>query len=325
MKRLTETAFPTIRNGIDTRWFNFYVPLKFQREQSLIAMGIVEYKSEYFLHFESSEWLRSIVIKKGDKHASTVLTRVIELASEFAPRMQNRKSIETMVPYFFRTGKIKGKYVLDRSSLVSKEYADRIFAKYESHLAKTKPLEHRISLNDYLKVVRVGKSSVLKETTMMSSRDVYVKHADFRHGGMLDIEDPDSVEEFNEWLKSNEWLGSHPFEIVASYSNYGIYLYPPGFHTTYTSYNSHYELSVGNETFHDDYLKMLEALMRRGIPVLAPQLREVLKYEQGESYLKVNTQDIDSVFYEEIDRQCLKYVRWDTLKIVWSKNFRAAS
>jgi hypothetical protein len=32
VKKLTETAFPIIRNETDTRWFNFYVPLKFQRE-----------------------------------------------------------------------------------------------------------------------------------------------------------------------------------------------------------------------------------------------------------------------------------------------------
>jgi hypothetical protein len=34
-------------------------------------------------------------------------------------------------------------------------------------------------------------------------------------------------------------------------------LYPPGFGSSYTQ---HYELSVGNGAFHDDYLKTLELI-----------------------------------------------------------------
>lgn len=46
----------------------------------------------------------------------------------------------------------------------------------------------------------------------LSPRDRYLKHADGRHGGLLDIAE-DSPAAFLKWLVSSEWHGAHPWEI----------------------------------------------------------------------------------------------------------------
>ncbi len=46
----------------------------------------------------------------------------------------------------------------------------------------------------------------------LSARDRYRKHADGRHGGLLDLPE-ESSDAFLKWLASPEWHGTHPWEI----------------------------------------------------------------------------------------------------------------
>jgi len=46
----------------------------------------------------------------------------------------------------------------------------------------------------------------------LSARDRYRKHADGRHGGLLDLPEKSS-DAFLKWLTSSEWHGTHPWEI----------------------------------------------------------------------------------------------------------------
>jgi len=138
---------------------------------------------------------------------------------------------------------------------------------------------------------------------------------------MLDIKDPDSIEEFNKWLDSDQWAGSHPFEIVFSLRRYGIHLTPPMFGPLHFNpeREKYFEINVGDRGYSKMYLTMLQALIQEGVPVIAPQLQEVLNYLTGESYFTVNRYSEDRVYHDEVGKENFKHIKWDELEAVKPK------
>jgi len=321
VKELTDMAYPTQKSRFDTRWISFYVPLKFRGKDAAIPMSVVEYKGEYFVGFESTERLQHLRITKGEKEHSSIYDQVISNAAEFVPRLADKESLERMVPYDFRTGKIKGKYIMEKGQMMDKEYAKKLLERYRQHASELPLLGRKISLNDYFRAVFVAKKAVFEEVKGMSLKEAYRYAADFRHGGMLDIKNPDSVEEFNEWLESRRWAGSHPFEIVFGWRRYGIHLVPPMFGSLQfdPEREKYFEINVGDRGYSKMYLEMLQALMQEKVPVIAPQLEEVLDYLTGESYFTVNGYSEDSVSHDEVPKEHFKCIKWDALEVVKPK------
>jgi len=216
-------------------------------------------------------------VTKGNSKYRSVYDKVISSAAEFLPSLVDIKSLEEMVPYEFRTGKIKGKYIFGKERLI-KEEAEKILNEYEDHIRDIDKLPMAgasISLNDYLRVVHIAYMAVFRESKRNVTIKAYEYLADFRHGGMLDIKDPNSAEQFNEWLSNNP-LGSHPFEIVAGFRLSGISLVPPIPESEHSSGEKYFVISVGGSAYYEIYLAMLKALMHEKVPVIAPQLKEVL-------------------------------------------------
>jgi len=319
VKELTEMAYPTQVNPRDKRWNYFYVPLIYHGENAVIPMSIMEYNFGYYIYFPSSESLKSLRVTEGNNRHRAVYDKAMASAAEFLPSLVDIKSLEDMVPYEFRTGKIKGKYILRKERLIKKEEAEKILNKYKEHIKHIDELPMAgasISLNDYLRVVHIAYGAVYEEVKEMSPIEAYKHLADFRDGGMLEIKDPGSAEQFNEWLLSDNPVGSHPFEIVVGSRREGISLVPP---TTGSKYSRKYfEIYVGDSLYYEMYLAMLKALMQEKVPVMAPQLEEVLEYLTGEGYFLVNGH-AEGISYRDVRPEYFKYIKWDPLEVVKPK------
>jgi len=322
VKELTEMAYPTQVNQQDKRWNYFYVPLKYHGKNAVIPMSIMEYNSSYYIYFPSTELLKPLLVTEGDEQYPAVYDKVISSAAEFLPSLVDIKLLEDMVPYEFRTGKIKGKYLLGKEWLMKEEEkAEKILNEYKEHIRHVDELPMvgaGISLNDYLRVVHIAYGAVFKEVKEMPPIKAYEHLADFRHGGMLDIKDPGSVEEFNKWL-SNIPPGSHPFEIVAGFQLAGISLVPPMLGSEHSSSEKYFVLSVGSSAYYEMYSAMLKALMQEKVPVIAPQLEEILKYLTGEIYFLVNRHGLEDIFYRDVRPEYFANIEWDPLEVVKPK------
>ena len=66
--------------------------------------------------------------------------------------------------------------------------------------------------NEFFRCCALGYAENEYEGTDLTPREQYRRHADGRDGGLCEI-DPDSPEEFLEWLNSKEHFGSHPWEV----------------------------------------------------------------------------------------------------------------
>lgn len=317
LKDLTRMAQPTQKDKYDTKWLYFYVPLQFQRKEALIPMGVVEYKGDYFVGFSSTDHLQHLQVKMGERACSTIYGQIVSSAAEFVPRLTDAEALERKVPYDFRTGRIKGKYVMDKDKLMPKETAKKIRERYHIHSSELPLVGRKISLDDYLGAVSVAEKAAFPETKEMTPLKAYQTYADFRHGGMLDIKNSASIKEFNDWLESDRWSGSHPFEIVFGQRRYGIEFWPPRPGRMFLSAEDKYfVLSVGDRPFSKMYLRMLNALIQENVPVVAPQLDEVLQYLQGESYFRVNELMDDYVYHDEVDKKYFKHIKWNRLEVV---------
>ncbi len=91
---------------------------------------------------------------------------------------------------------------------------------------------------------------------------MYKKWADERDCGMLKIKNQNSKKSYECWLKHESHCGGHPFEIVFSWVQHGIHLYPP-------SDSSQYSLDVTNYGYAKDFIKMVLALIKEKVPFRA--------------------------------------------------------
>jgi hypothetical protein len=122
VKELTEMAYPTQVNERDKRWNYFYVPLKYHGKNAVIPMSIMEYNSSYHIYFPSSESLKPLRVTEGNRQYRAVYDKAISGAAEFLPSLVDIKLLEEMVPYEFRTGKIKSKYIPRKERPIKESY-----------------------------------------------------------------------------------------------------------------------------------------------------------------------------------------------------------
>jgi len=319
IRELTGTAYPTMRNG-DTRWFYFYVPVKRNRKTIALPFSVVLYRGRFFVLFEHTGQLE--VRKEEDR--GEIYGRKIEEAREkklfgkllkdalsFVPKIKrNPEILEKLVPYDLREGRVKRKYI--DGGLMHPSEAERIKRRCTAHKRRMGQTT-KCSLGEYLNTASICyKAAFPDEVKNMTPKEMYLKLADGRHGGMLEIKDQDSPEEFEAWRRSGKWAGSHPFEIVFSWIDHGILLYPP------SEERPHYTLRVVNLSYAGTYVKMAEGLMTSNVPFLAPDLKNALDYLTGEIYLGVNSYEHGTlpVFISTKRERGFKHVEWEHLKVV---------
>lgn len=314
IEELTQLADPSFKDKYDTKWECFYLPMKRKGRLMCIPFSIVLYQSVYYVSFHGFSGFGYIAVSKGnDKYFDETYLSFIDEAIRFIPLLKetNNKIIERTFPYDLRRGKIQRKYVSDH--LMPEKEKKEIETAYRKHLEK-KLTVNEVSLNDYLNTAAVGYRAVFKkEKVNVSPLEMYRKWADTRHGGMLEIKDPDSKKEYMEWLHSGKWAGQHPFEIVFSFFGLGIHLHPPDRNQPF------FRLSNSNKLLIEEFVRMAVNLVKFNIPFEARSLDEALDYLTGESYVNVNVTSLDSFFYEpsrENRRKYFPHIQWDKIEVV---------
>lgn len=313
VKKLTAMAFPTHQDQYDKRWEGFYLLVKRDGRAIALPLGIMEYRKAFYVSLHKTG---SMHIKKGSKKSERVYKTIFSEVPRLVPFIKaDEKILERLIPYDVRTGKIQGRYLLEH--LLPTEEKKEALQKYERHLEKNMRIE-RVSLNDYLTVASVCYGAAFpKEAKSLSKSEMYKKWADGRDGGMLSIKDWDSKAAFAEWFHSGRHAGSHPFEIVFSWHEHGIHLYPP-----YPE-SPHYRLRVTNYSYAPAFIKMAKALVKENVPFEAAEIYDVLNYLAGETYFTVNDYDKHSFFYmpsAEHKKRYFRHVKWDTISIpLWKK------
>ncbi len=76
---------------------------------------------------------------------------------------------------------------------------------------------NEMTANKYFECVRLVYQSNGYNIDNMTDKEIYLKYADGRDGGLCDIE-LDSPEEFASWLNKKQWYGAHPWEIIRGHS-----------------------------------------------------------------------------------------------------------
>jgi hypothetical protein len=317
VEELTNKAYPSYKDKFDTKWEYFYLPMKRKGRLICIPFSVVLYKSVYYVSFHGFSAFGCLAVNKGnEKLLYRDYLLFIDEAIRFIPILKetNNKIIERTFPYDLRRGKIQGKYIYEKDKLMPEEERKEIKAAYKLHLEKKMTI-NEISLNDYLNTSAICYRATFKQekTRQLTPLEMYRKWADTRHGGMLDIKDPNNKKEYMQWLNSGIWSGQHPFEIVFSFIQLGIHLYPPGRHRPL------YRLSVSNKLLTGEFVLMAAALIKHNIPFEAFRLDEALDYLTGESYLRVNVVGLDTFFYypsKEYRKKYLPYIQWDKIEVV---------
>lgn len=308
-EELMDMAYPTYEDHIDKRWEYFYVPVGRNRKTIVIPVWIMEYNKEFFVIVQS---FGSFRIKRGDKETEKLYSNIISEALRFVPILKKDETIlKKMIPYDIRTGKIKGCHILEH--LLSQERKKTILDNYQKHIEKNLQITE-ISLNEYLNIVAICyKSTYKKESENLSNLEMYKKWADGRDGGMLSIKDWDSKKEFSEWYHSGVHAGSHPFEIVFSWHDHGIHLYPPN-EQSYC-----YNLRVTNYVYAWDFLEMINTLIKMEIPFSAGKLDDVLDYLAGDTYFTVNRMDehhFRYIYSRKYKQKYFPHIEWEDIKVV---------
>ncbi|MDR0784202.1 MAG: hypothetical protein LBE83_10665 [Propionibacteriaceae bacterium] len=107
----------------------------------------------------------------------------------------------------------------------SADEADRLYNTVEQ--AREKCHRERVAemtLDDFLRACQIGYQAVKADgATNLSPRELYLRHADGRHDGLLDL-DPTSADAFAEWVKSGS-KGGHPWEILRGGNSTHVSLY----------------------------------------------------------------------------------------------------
>ncbi len=310
VKKLTSMAYHEKLYG-DLIWEEFYLPIKLYGKLRLAPFTIRKYKQTFFVFFFR---LGILEIKKGKTKVENFYKEMFKEVLKYVPILKKHPQItEKLVPYYFRKGKIKAKWVME--STMPKKEAEKILKEYEDLIKRNKKVD-RISLNDYLKVAGICYKAAFKEKAKdMNNFEMYKKWADGRDCGMLEIRDKYSKKEFMEWLNNKAHCGGHPFEIVFSWTKHGVLLYPPYLEKPY------FTICFSNYAYAETYAKMISALIKNRICFRAPDLKDALEFLTGEKYLSVNEYGEDfvtTVFYSHCpsERKLFKHIEWEKMKVV---------
>ncbi len=309
-KKLTNMAYPSYIDKFEKRWECFYLPSKRRGKTIAIPFGIMKYGGQFYLYFHR---LSSLRIGRGKEKPESIYRKVLNESIKFARVVKKTKGeiVKRTVPFDLRTGKIKGKYVMEK--LLPKKEKAQLLADYNKYLKKGLTVSD-ISLNKYLGIASICyKAAYKKKAKGMTPKEMYRKWADGRDGGMLSIKRKNRKKEFMQWLESGARIGAHPFEIVFSWLGHGIHLYPPDKERPYFS------ISVTNYGYAWSFIKMVKALIKKNIPFRATDIENVLEYLAGETYFTVNDYDERFFLYvpsKEHKKLYFKHTEWDALKTV---------
>jgi hypothetical protein len=305
---LAHPAVPSHQNTHGRDWENFYLPVRRNGRTIALPIFLSEYEREFYCSIHN---LGTIHVRMGENSREDAGETIFSELIRFMPFLQAMgNTLQKLIPYDIRTGKIKGRHVLEK--LLAPELKQCINTSYRDYLTKNLQV-HEISLNEYLETARVCyKAAYSEKIEGLTPLEMYRKGADGRDGGMLAITDHDSRKEFSMWLQGGEHKGSHPFEIVFSWHRHGIHLYPP------SHPSPHYTLTVTNYAYAPDFIEMVKSLIHAEIPFRADELDRVLDFLSGETDFTVNGYGEHNFSYlpsREYKEKYFAHIEWDSIKI----------
>ena len=311
-------------NGVNI-YDGLYFPSIIDGKEVLLPFRIEEHKDKLVFDFEDVNF-GYFVINNYEKEQRNNNEKVMELLLKSSKdimeqlRCMNKNEVyanlNKNVPYSFRRGYTKSKYIIENQK--DMEEAKKIYSDYKKFRNNVRGIKE-ISLYDYLNTAYLCYKSFFdkKEIDNLSKLEAYKNYADFRDGGMLDLnKNQYSKKAFKDWYYSNKWGGSHPFEIISGYNSYILLLYPP------TKESTKYQISLNMDykIYYSKYLHLAKMLIEEKIPFTAYRLDQVAKYLSGDMIIPVNKNKGNSIefpyFYNENkDNELFKNIRWEKLKI----------
>lgn len=222
------------------------------------------------------------------------------------PEAYNRR-VEAQMPRASRTGKIERHLTWGRD--VKRTAPEKIAAiRKASESAGKRPPLTALSTAEYLRIAGIAYDAAYPEDRALAPADKHRRHADSRHGGMLDLV-PGDAEAFAAWFDSTRWRGAHPFEIVYG-SPHGIVLWPKLEHGEWRL-----QLTVSDDFYEKDALEMIVALDQAGIPVDFGQTERILKKLEGTDLVEVGPYRDQMLLAElrKARRDSVDSIRWDPL------------
>lgn len=234
--------------------------------------------------------------------------------------------INTNLPYKNRFGVIKRSdywhlYPETKNQLLEELSHEDI--EYFIKNANDNPKERikEMTSGKYFESVRLAYQSNNYDLGDLSDKELYLKYADGRDGGLSQI-DLTSSSEFNDWFNNRDNFGSHPYEIIRGHSFSRVNLY-------IGHDDKGYYLSLdGTKILRKiEIVKIYIALTKNNIPVKIYNADTVKESLKGNDYLGIVPNEITPIYCEGYfkkykpvefihlqDDRMLKYIKWEDLK-----------
>jgi len=244
-------------------------------------------------------------IKEGNDGSIPQMIEVLEAILNYDKVLDEYGlcKLESMHDKDFRHGYIHSKHIIKFDQKAGERQLRTFKKMYED---RTKD-GIQISVNKYVEAANICYRSLFKNKHKdISEMDLYLKKSDSRHGGMTEIKDYDSPVEFLKWLKSGQWGGAHPFEIIFSMMGIGVTLTPKEAKNGGVIFSIEGGIYGNNAVFY-----MAMALMRVNIPIEIDSVEDVYFYILGEEKIGINYVSIDSIAYRDVPSNKRKYIVWD--------------
>lgn len=146
--------------------------------------------------------------------------------------------------------------------------------------ARARPPLPELSAGEYLRIAGIAYDAAYPEERKLSLEEKHRRHADKRHGGMLDLPHGDAAA-FREWLTSRRWEGAHPFEIAYGIPH-GIMLRPALVEGGYR-----FSFAVSDELYYKNAMLMAIAMDEAGIPFDFSQVDRLSRVLEGSDEVEV--------------------------------------
>lgn len=282
-----------------------YGSLEFPEGMALLEVKVPEGNVE-FVEVNQSGYLSGT---KLWPNALVQLRRTLEEAVVDLDAFNDK--IERELPLEWRFGKIKRRLTWrPNADSISEEKIVEVRGAVTSAANRTSL--PGVTVNDYIRLAAVALTAGFHET--LPPEEIHRRHADSRHGGMLDLP-RDDADAFRAWFESLRWQGAHPFEIVYG-TPHGVTLWPK-----FDEQGVRFILSVSDEFYEKPSLDMVIALDRAGVPFQFNGLERIVKKLSGNDLIDVAPFRRPGIGYDvRVRLETLRNERPDAVdKIVWDK------